>query len=247
MESFQSFLERINSFETPELQLANKDFTPSKSLLEKVDENNCFKKFYGDTTVFDLDSKTKSKISQIIDKLYMLAPECFAEKLNPDTIHMTLHDLSNSSNLASGVINDVSQNKEKIINMLNTIKLPSQSIQMKTNYIINMVNTSLVLALSPCDEESYNRLMYLYQLFNNVRTLPYPLTPHITLAYYNHNGFNINSVDKLKKLVGILNTIKFNISISPNQLKYQSFTDMNHYNNIINFSEILEQNNYPIL
>ena len=245
MESYQEFLQRINSFETPNLQLAG-DFSPSKSLLAKVSQDNSFNKFYGDTTVFDLDSQTKSRISQIIDKLHSLAPECFAEKLDPDTIHMTLHDLSNSPNLTD-VINSVSQDKEKIANILNTTSISTKPIQMRTNNIINMVNTSLVLALSPSSEDDYKRLMNLYELFDNVRELPYPLTPHVTLAYYNHNGFNANLAEKLKGIVGRLNTMPFDLSISPNSLKYQTFTDMNHYKNVIHFSDILAQKDDPSL
>lgn len=44
MESYQEFLQRINSFETPNLQLAG-DFSPSKSLLAKVSQDNSFNKF----------------------------------------------------------------------------------------------------------------------------------------------------------------------------------------------------------
>jgi len=239
MESYQNFLQRINSFETPYLQLSS-NFTPSKSLLEKVKQDNSFNKFYGDTTVFDLDPHTKSMISQIINKLHDLAPECFAEKLNPDTIHMTLHDLTSSPNLTD-IIDSVSQNKEKVASILNTTNISTKPIQMRTNNIINMVNTSLVLALFPSSEEDYTRLMNLYQQFDIVRELPYPFTPHVTLAYFNHNGFDSNLVEKLKNIVERLNTVPFDLSISPNELKYQTFTDMNHYKNIIHFSDILKQ------
>lgn len=72
-----------------------------------------------------------------------------------------------------------------------------------------------------------------------LKKLNYPLTPHITLAYYNVNGFDVDSVDKLKNIVRELNEndSDFEIDLDVRQLFYQKFTSMNEYINIINLAD----------
>ena len=48
-----------------------------------------------------------------------------------------------------------------------------------------MVNTSLVLCFEPETDEDCQKLMSYYEMFQKVVPLSYPLTPHITLAYFN--------------------------------------------------------------
>ena len=80
MESYEEFLNRINSFEKLDFSLNEEYFIPDPSIFSKVDANNEFREFYGDTTVFDLDDESKNKISQMIERLYEYVPECFCEK-----------------------------------------------------------------------------------------------------------------------------------------------------------------------
>lgn len=68
-----------------------------------------------------------------------------------------------------------------------------------------MVDTSLVMGLVPDREVDYVNLMSLCRLVDGVMPLPYPFTPHVTLAYYNANGFSAEEARKLKKLVAELN------------------------------------------
>ena len=75
--------------------------------------------------------------------------------------------------------------------------------------------------------------MTIYRIFDGVRTLDYKLTPHVTLGYYNINGFNVSSVWKLENLVNELNKDEFEITIRTEDLFYQHFTSMNDYRNII--------------
>ena len=100
-----------------------------------------------------------------------------------------------------------------------------------------MVNTSLVLGLYPADEAAYKKLMTLYEMFIEVKDLPYPLTPHITLAYYNVHGFNDVSARKLEELVYQLNCEELEremeIVLDVKELFYQHFDSMNHYINVL--------------
>ena len=235
MECFDDFLKRI-SYQQAELQLGDGLFKPDNRVYEKVDQDNGFKPFYGDTVVFDLDIPVKNKIFGIIDRLYKTAPECFCERIKADTIHMTLHDLSASDTLEN-VAAEVFDNEVKLLRILKENPQKPMTIKMKTNFIINMVNTSLVLALVPADEAEWNKLQQLYDLINQVKVCKYPyLTPHITLAYFNCDGFDEKSADKLKSAVLKLNKNSFGMALKTDSLYYQKFISMNDYVSVFRFA-----------
>ena len=228
MEKYLDFLNRI-SYQQAELLIGEGIFSPHKSLSDKVNVENSFRTFYGDTVVFDLDRQTKERISALIEKLYEAVPECFCNKLDSHTLHMTLHDLSVFVKKEEAV-SMTAENETKLIELLKDNPISLQTIRMKTKFIINMLDISLVLTLVPADEKEWDKLQKLYTLLDNVKICDYPfLTPHITLAYYNYNGFNASSLAKLKGIVRDLNQQSFEITLNTNKLFYQHFTDMNHY------------------
>lgn len=237
MEKYNNFLNRI-SYQKTELNISG-DFIPDSRLYEKVDSFNRFKPFFGDTVVFDLENEVKKRIAEIIDRLYLSSPECFCERIKPSTIHMTLHDLSASDNLKD-ISEDVFNNEVKLLKVLKANPQKPMTIRMKTNFIINMVSTSLVLALVPADEKEWDKLQYLYDLINKVRVCPYPfLTPHITLAYFNHNGFDNKAAKKLKATAAELNNESFEIPLSTDKLYYQKFVSMNEYISVFKLTEVI--------
>lgn len=228
MENYNDFLKRI-SYQEADLQLGNGFFKPDSRVYEKVDRDNSFKPFYGDTVVFDLDSGVKNEIAGIIERLYGIAPDCFCEQVKEETIHMTLHDLSASDKLES-VAEEIFDNEVKLLRVLKENPQNPMTIKMKTNFILNMVSTSLVLALVPENETEWNKLQEMYDLINKVKVCPYPfLTPHITLAYFNYNGFDASSADKLKAIVCELNQNRLDITLKTSKLYYQKFVSMNDY------------------
>ena len=242
MENYKEFLNRINSFEKKETSFGDEYFNGNPSIAHKVNADNSFKEFYGDTVVFDLDENTKKFIAECVAKLYEVAPECFPERLINSTFHMTLHDLSNSKNL-SDVAVELFYNELKVIDKIKTLdtrKIDVTSpINMKCKYIFNMVNTSLVMGLYPASEDDYSRLMELYNIFDDVKSLPYPLTPHITLAYYSIEGFDTESAGKLEQAILELNEniSDVDVRLSINNLYYQKFRSMNDYINVINIGK----------
>ena len=99
---------------------------------------------------------TKKKLEKIVDSINAVAPECFCERLVSNTFHMTLHDLS-SSPVLEDVAVELFYNELKAVKIAE--KIAEQKIKMKSKYIFNMVNTSLVMGLYPTDEEEYNKIM----------------------------------------------------------------------------------------
>lgn len=230
METYKEFLDRINSFEKSETYFGEGYIHVSPSVGKKVYENNQFRPFYGDTIVFNLKDETKHVLGDIVERLYEAAPACFCEKLVSNTFHMTLHDLSNAEDF-HWIGAEAFENELKVIERAK--KVACDTIRMKTKYIFNMVNTSLVLGLYPADEAEYEKLMNLYFLFDDVRPLPYPLTPHITLAYYNVHGFWDAEARKLEAVIRELNTLDMEIELDVKQLFYQKFVSMNDYINVV--------------
>lgn len=231
METYTEFLSRINSFEIKEVSFGNGFFMGNPSIAHKVDIDNRFKPFYGDTIVFNLDEVFKQKLSYYVDRLYEEVPECFCERLASNTFHMTLHDLSNSPVLQE-VAAEVFENELFIIEKSEAIA-KQQKIRMKSKCIFNMVDTSLVMGLYPVNEEEYNKLMKLYCIFDEVRELGYPLTPHITLAYYNVGGFDADLAGRLELIVREMNNDEIEIVLNTEKLYYQKFISMNEYVNVI--------------
>ena len=128
------------------------------------------------------------------------------------------------------VAEELFENELRVIEKLREIqKCTKTKIRMKSKYIFNMVNTSLVLGLYPADEDEYRGLMELYYIFDSVKELCYPLTPHITLAYYNINGFDLQAAEVLEDTVNRLNNKEFELELNIHHLYYQKFTSMNDY------------------
>ena len=236
MEQYQEFMNRISKFELPELSLGEGDFTVNPSVIEKVGMDQAFLPFYGDTTIFDLSAQEKAQISRITEQLYQEVPECFSERLRDETLHMTLHDLSNSP-VQEKVGISMQENQAKLQLLLSVQPVLQQTIQMQSKAVFNMVNLALVIGFYPVNETEYVKLMQLYELVDQVQTLPYPLTPHITLAYFRRNGFSHHAAQKLSAAVNALNQQTIEITLDTRYLYYQHFQSMNDYRKVLCFTE----------
>ena len=94
-----------------------------------------------------------------------------------------------------------------------------------------------MLGLIPADAEEYGKLMELYQAFDEVKKLDYPMTPHITLAYFSRLGFDAEAAGKLKQLVNKWNEKELKgemeVFLNCRSLYYQKFSSMNDYVNVL--------------
>ena len=201
------------------------DFITRPTLEMKVDQNGRILPYYGNTTVFLLEEKTKEQLGYLQEELYQGAGEMLAERLTQDSFHMTLHDLVN------GPVKDAqleekmcraSQEADGIIRQWKDIP----PLHMKATWMFNMVNTSIVLGLSPADEYSWQKLDEMYCALEQVVPLGYGLTPHITLAYFKPGAYGR---EVLEKLNGVLRKVDLEVTLQAEDLVLQNFVDMNHY------------------
>ena len=203
-------------------------FTTNPSLTKKVDHNGAFLPFVGNTVVYDLDDRVKAQLTALQDELYAVASDVLSCRLDPSTFHMTLHDLVNGSAGEYGI----RERMESITPVVRQILREWNNhapIHMKSTWMFNMVNTSIVLGLKPADADSYSRLDAMYCKLDEVLTLGYPLCPHITLAYFRPGQY---SPSQIEGLCGSLRAVELDIELKAENLKLQNFDHMNHYYSI---------------
>jgi hypothetical protein len=201
------------------------DFTTNPNLRKKVDEEGNLLPFVGNTVVFLLDEDTKEQLRNLQEELYRAAPDMLAKPLQMSTFHMTLHDLANGTPDQPGLLEYMNYTQERASQILLGWKAAAP-LRMRTTWLFNMVNTSIVLGLAPADEDSYTRLDAMYQAFEQILPLGYALTPHITLAYFRPGNY---TAEEAACLSHALHDVNMEITLCPADLVLQNFVDMNHY------------------
>lgn len=200
-------------------------FSTNPNLEKKVDKTGIFQPYYGNTVVFDLREETKQVLQNLQEELYQSAGWMLSRKLDSATFHMTLHDLVNGPELTDNLKLRIQEAEIKAKQILTQWQnLPP--LNMKTTWLFNMVNTSIVLGLVPADEEPWRRLDEMYTALEAVVPLGYALTPHITMAYFKPGTYTHYDLNCLRNA---LNHVEIDIPLIPKKLVYQEFWDMNHY------------------
>lgn len=229
-ETYSEFVKRV-SYQQRGLMLPDGAFRPDRvRVYPKVDDAGRLKAFYGDTVVFDLDEEVCRIVAEVQNRLHEKLPQCFAERLPYGSLHMTLHDLSAAESLSEAAPLCF-ENEVKLAQMAQRgMKIPAE-IRMRTNFIVNMVDTSLVMTLLPESPAEWDKLEGVYREIDCVRVCPYPfLTPHITLAYYNRHGFDEATAQALKDLVWELNGEQpQTVILRAENLYYKKFLSMGEY------------------
>ena len=201
------------------------DFYTNPNLTHKVNLAGEFLPFHGNTVVFDLSSDTKLALQGLQKELYQTAGWMLSQRIDPATFHMTLHDLVNAPELTDDLKCRMLESEVKAKSILDQWK-GQPSLRMKTTWLFNMVNTSIVLGLAPADEDSWHRLDEMYAALESVVHLGYALTPHITMAYFRPGTYTQYDLDHLRPA---LHPVELEVTLSPEDLSYQEFRDMNHY------------------
>lgn len=205
------------------------DFTTNPNLCKKVDAAGDLLPFVGNTVVFLLDNGTKEQLRHLQEELYRAAPDMLAKPLQMSTFHMTLHDLANGTPDQPGLEDHMRYTQEKASLILPVWK-NAAPLCMKATWLFNMVNTSIVLGLTPADADSWHRLDEMYTALEDVVHLGYALTPHITMAYFLPGTYNSEQV---QRLTAALRRVDLEITLDMKNLVLQSFSDMNHYDSVL--------------
>lgn len=205
------------------------DFTTNPNLRKKVDEAGNLLPFLGNTVVFLMDDDTKEKLRQLQESLYRAAPDMLAQPLQMSTFHMTLHDLASGAPEQPGLQDYMRYTQERVSRILPEWK-DAPPLRMKTTWLFNMVNTSIVLGLTPADEESWRRLDKMYTTLEDVVHLGYALTPHITVGYFLPGTYTQEQVHRLS---AALRNVDLDITLDMENLVLQEFFDMNRYETVL--------------
>lgn len=204
-------------------------FETNPNLRKKVDINGKLLPYIGNTVVFLLEESTKQKLHELQKLLYEEAPKMLAEPLQMSSFHMTLHDLNNGIPAQSDLEENMKNSEEHVKEIFVSWK-DKNNIHMKTTWLFNMVNTSIVLGLVPVDEENWKKLDEMYMKLESIVPLGYALTPHITMAYFRPG---IYEQEDIQKLAAVLKKIEMEVTLCMKDLVLQNFTDMNHYMTVI--------------
>lgn len=201
------------------------DFSTNPNLNKKVSPDGTFLPFYGNTAVFTLCDKAKKNLRYLQNQLYRNAGWMLSQQLDPSTFHMTLHDLVNDPEMTEDLRMRMLESKTKATQILTQWQnLPP--LHMKTTWLFNMVNTSIVLGLTPADEETWRRLDEMYTALESVVRLGYALTPHITMAYFKPGIWSQYDLNCLRTA---LCPVELEVELKMEDLVYQEFIHMNHY------------------
>ncbi len=212
-------------------------FHTAESLVNKVSPEGRFVPFSGSTVVFRADKICLQVTGMMQDLLYCKLGDfgMLAERLPVSTVHMTLHDLLSPE---AGITGTAGEKAGKIWDsVLRAAEIvdsaardyAGQRIKMVPDRIVNMVSKSLVLLLRPRTERDFETLSELYRRFDRIRPLPYPLTPHITLAYFRPGTLD---GDRIGQIVDRLQVNPENAPVfafDPEGLTAQVFSDMRTY------------------
>ncbi len=197
-------------------------FHTNPNLGKKVADSGAFLPYFGNTTVFLLDEETKTRLGTLQRELYDAVGWMLAEPLQPETFHMTLHDLVNGPVEDEALLARMAEAAPKARALVEAFR-QGAPLHMEATWLFNMVNTSIVLGLRPADEESRRRLDQMYTALEGVVPLGYALTPHITMAYYRPGQW------AGEPLARALHPVELPVELSMEHLMLQNFRDMNTY------------------
>ncbi len=196
-------------------------------LAQKADAAGCLMPFYGDTVIFDLPEEMKSWLSAVQDALYAACGGMLAEPLSRESLHITLHDLQSS---AGGWPSGLPGNQKRCETLLAELRdtLPPE-ICIRSACVFSMVNTSIVMGFEPAGEEDQHRLMTLYDRFQRICPLGYPLTLHATLAYYRPGVYGEEQLMALRRTLDGLARERREWRLRMDDLHYATFDSMARY------------------
>ena len=217
-------------------------FHTHEGLTRKVAPDGSFRPFPGTTVVFRAGRMCLKGVGLMQRALYALleGTGMLSSPLPEATTHMTLHDLvspeaceadpadrerydsetADSLNRAAAAVEEIRRT------------YAGQRVVMKADRIVSMMSKSLVLMLKPASEGDMELLLELYGRFDGIRRLAYPLTPHITLAYFRPGPLDGDRLGEAVDRVQIRPENAPEFTFYPEALTAQAFLDMRTYGDV---------------
>lgn len=229
METLHEFHARVDGFQRDSLPHDGR-FITKPLLVEKVASNGELRPFFGNTMIFDLPANVQLTIARMQLLLHHRCAGMLAQPLTPDTLHMTLHDLLNGVDEAA-LATPVRQTGEQAKAILAQQRAAGmEPIRLTSTPAFNMTNGSVALGFAPDTEEDCAALMGMHAAYQAVVALNYPLTPHVTLAYYKPGCYGPVEIAALAEALDAINALpKVRITVDAACLHYYTFADMNTY------------------
>lgn len=229
MENLHDFHARVDGFQRDSLPHEGA-LTTKPLLVEKVASDGSLRPFFGNTMIFDLPQDVQLQIARMQLILHHRCGWMLAHPLAPHALHMTLHDLLNGVNEAA-LREPVRRTGEAAKIILAQQRAADHApIRLTSALAFNMTCGSVALGFTPDREEDCARLMAMHAAYQGVVALNYPLTPHVTLAYFKPGAYGPDEVARLADALREINALpKVHITADAQHLHYYTFQDMNTY------------------
>lgn len=214
-------------------------FHTAEGLADKVGTDGRYRPFPGSTVVFRPD-RTCAELAAYMQRFlhhHLDATGMLADALPRSTLHMTLHDLVSPEQARSAPGDgdsyggELRSSLERAARAVEALRREpgGQPIAMAADRVVNMVSKSIVLMLKPRGEGDFERLMQMYRRFDDVAALPYPLTPHVTLAYFRPGAVDGDILGRLLEQMQPDPKTEPSLFFYPQSLTAQAFSDMANY------------------
>lgn len=229
MENLNAFHARVDGFQRDSLPHGGA-LTTKPLLVEKVGPDGCFRPFFGNTMIYDLPRDVQLAIARMQVLLHHRCGPMLAEPLAPATLHMTLHDLLNGVDAAAleEPVRRTGMQAKALLAQLQEGGVPP--IRMTSTRAFNMTCGSVALGFAPDTEADCAAIMGLHARFQRVVALNYPLTPHVTLAYFRPGVYAPDAVAALADALAEINALtEISLTLTGDALHYYRFADMNTY------------------
>ena len=229
MENLHEFHARVDGFQEDSLPHCG-PLTTKPLLVEKVAPTGTLLPFFGNTMIFDLPQEVQLQIARMQLILHHRCGFMLADPLAPNTLHMTLHDLLNGVDEAAlrEPVRLTGEHAKAILRNQRAANLPP--IRLTATLAFNMTCGSVALGFAPDTEEYCAALMAMHADYQSAVALNYPLTPHVTLAYFRPGTYSPEEVAQLAEALREINALpKVHIMVDAGCLHYYTFKDMNTY------------------
>lgn len=228
LESLSAFQARTGAFIYDSLP-HGQGLETGAGLALKVGSGGRILPFMGNTAVFPLPLPARRAVARIQARLYRTCAPALAQPLDAASFHITLHDLLNGAP-SSALKARVRDLRGAALEKVRQIREEGGTVRLRSTALFSMVNTSMVLGFAPEDEESCGRLMAYYEMMQEAVPLDYPLTPHVTVAYFRPGTISAEMVERLREAADEVGRRKaLRVTLPAETVEYQEFSDMNHY------------------